>query len=52
MVSDKKEELRKASNAKKKKELQFLKSQMEKDLKVSKWPIKVTQLGYTAVPKF
>ena len=33
-ISDKKEELRKASNAKKRKELQFLKSQMEKDLQV------------------
>ena len=35
MVSDKKEELRKAANAKKRQELQFLKSQMEKDLKVN-----------------
>ena len=35
MVSDKKEELRKAANAKKRQELQFLRSQMEKDLKVN-----------------
>ena len=33
-ISDKKEELRKASAAKKRTQLQFLKSQMEKDLQV------------------
>ena len=36
-ITDKKEELRKAVDAKKRKQLQFLKSQMETDLKVGNY---------------